>query len=480
MSISILEDGQLWGLISCHHAEPRRVAPHVRTACDLIGQVVAMQITTRARSDATAQRVQKHEIESRLLGRMAAEPNFIDGLINASDDLLKLVDASGVALVWDEQISIVGKTPNKDIISSLAGWLFETQSHDEAYVTTHLEADRPELSGLSEVASGMLAISVSQLYPSYIIWFRPEVVQTVKWGGDPRKTPDQSTGKLNPRKSFDMWKETVRDQSPIWTDAQREAAFSLRNAIVGIVMRKAEEMAALNEELKQSNKELEAFSYSISHDLRAPFRHIIGFAELLKETDSIDSDDLAKRYIDTIIESAHSAGQLVDDLLGFSQMGRSRLNPVSIDMNALVDETLRTLKMDTEGRDIAWTIGDLEPAMADPSFMRSVWQNLLSNAIKYTRGTDPSAVEVGSQSNGTEITYYVRDNGIGFDMEYVGKLFGVFQRLHRLEDYEGSGIGLANVKRILERHGGRAWAEGKVGKGATFYFALPREIEGTK
>lgn len=477
MSISILDDGKLWGLISCHSAGPQRVPSHVRTACDFIGQVVAMQIGAKERSLATAERVEKHRIESRLLARMAAEASFIEGLAAAPDDLLSIVNAAGAAIVWEGEVLAVGETPSKDVVNELASWLFADQTHDAVFSTSELSSIRPDLEGIADVASGVLAISVSQLYPSYILWFRPELIQTVRWGGDPRKPEEAVTGRLNPRRSFDMWKETVRHRSARWTEAQTEAAGNLRKAIVGIVMRKAEEMAALSDELRRSNKELEAFSYSISHDLRAPFRHIVGFAELLKETESIEGDARAMRYIDTIIDSAHSAGQLVDDLLGFSQLGRSRLSPVRLDMSKIVEETLRTLHVETKDRDITWKIGQLEPAMADLSFMRSVWQNLLSNALKYSQGTDPTTIEIGCRVDRDVVIYFVRDDGVGFDMAYVDKLFGVFQRLHRLEDYHGSGIGLANVKRAVERHGGRVWAEGAVGKGAVFSFALPREIE---
>jgi light-regulated signal transduction histidine kinase (bacteriophytochrome) len=252
----------------------------------------------------------------------------------------------------------------------------------------------------------------------------------------------------------------------------RDGARDLRNAIVGIVLRKAEEMADLAAELERSNKELESFSYSVSHDLRAPFRHIVGFAELLRESAG-GLDDTQRRYVDTIIESAFSAGRLVDDLLSFSQMGRASLLPIAVEVNRLVQDVRRTLAPDTEGRAIDWRISDLGTAHADPVMLRLVFQNLLSNAIKYTRSRQPAVIEIGAERRPGEVMFFVRDNGVGFDMAYVGKLFGVFQRLHRVEDYEGTGIGLANVRRIVERHGGRAWAEGTLDKGATFYFSLP-------
>lgn len=479
MSISIVADGALWGLISCHNASPLRVPAHVRTACDFLGQVVAMQISAKSRSLDAAQRVERQAIQTKLLSFMAAEELFIHGLTKHPDELLGLADAEGAAVVFDGSYETLGNAPDETKVRQIVDWLSRTQSHDDVFYTACLAAEMPGAEAFADTASGLLAVSISQLHPSYVLWFRPEVVQTVNWGGDPRKPVSQEPEglRLHPRKSFEMWKETVRLTSLAWTPIQIDTASTLRNAIVGIVMRKAEELAQLTEELTRSNKELEAFSYSVSHDLRAPFRHIVGYAELLKEDESVQLHDRGRRYLDTIIESAFSAGKLVDDLLGFSQMGRSTLMPIKIDMNRLVDEVGRMLRPETEGREIEWRIGDLAPCWGDPSMLRQVLQNLIANAIKYTRLRDVAVIEIRSEARPAETIYSVHDNGVGFDMEYVDKLFGVFQRLHRMEEFEGTGIGLANVRRIMERHGGRTWAEGEVDKGATFYFSLPHQIK---
>jgi chemotaxis family two-component system sensor kinase Cph1 len=313
-----------------------------------------------------------------------------------------------------------------------------------------------------------------------VLWFRPEVVQTVKWGGNPQKPVQEEAGslRLHPRRSFEIWKETVRNRSLSWNQSEIEAVKELRNAIVGIVLRRAEELASLSEELRRSNKELEAFSYSVSHDLRAPFRHIVGYSELLKKQEASKLSDKGKRYVDTIIEAAYTAGTLVDNLLRFSHMGRTALKPRQVDVASLVDEIRQKLTMGIGDRKIQWVIGDLAPVNADPVLIRLVFENLLDNAVKYTRTREKARIEIGSTRTGGETVYFVRDNGVGFDMKYIGKLFGVFQRLHRMEEFEGTGIGLANVRRIVERHEGRAWAEGELDKGATFSIALPDHQEG--
>jgi signal transduction histidine kinase len=226
-------------------------------------------------------------------------------------------------------------------------------------------------------------------------------------------------------------------------------------------------------QIEAANKELEAFSYSVSHDLRAPLRHIDGFSKLLVQSETSLSEK-GKHYLDLIASSARQMGQLIDDLLEFSRMNRAEMRQTNVSLDELLEEVIHTVQPEIEGRNIVWKKNPLPRAQADPSLLRQVFSNLILNAVKYTRPRDPAEIEIGC-ANGTaaEFVIFVRDNGVGFDMEYADKLFGVFQRLHRPEEFEGTGIGLANVRRIIARHGGRTWAEGKVDGGATFYFTLP-------
>ena len=236
----------------------------------------------------------------------------------------------------------------------------------------------------------------------------------------------------------------------------------------------ADELQRRGELLEAANKELEAFSYSVSHDLRAPLRHIDGYASLLAKAASISLDDKAKRYLQTISESATRMGQLIDDLLVFSRMGRQEMLRGTVNLNQLIASVLHDLRHDLQDRTISWTIAQLPEVTGDAAMLRQVFMNLVANAIKFT-GTQPQAtIEIGSRDNGQEeAVLFVRDNGVGFDMRYANKLFGVFQRLHRADEFEGTGIGLANVRRIIHRHGGKTWAEGALGEGATFYVSLP-------
>lgn len=378
-----------------------------------------------------------------------------------------------------EHCRLLGATPSESEVRGIHAWLSAEHAKARIYVTDALGEAYSPAQLFAERASGLIAISISEKYPSYVLWFRPEVVQTVKWGGNPQKavTPDPAGGpdRLHPRKSFETWKETVQGRSLPWSTAEIDAAGDLQAAVLGIVLRRAEELASLSEELQRSNKELEAFSYSVSHDLRAPFRHIVGYSELLKSREGDRLSEKGRHYVDTIIEAAFSAGTLVDNLLSFSQMGRNSLNRVSGDMNPLVEEVRRTTMRDVPAeRSIRWQVGPLGRVYADPVMLRLVVENLLSNAIKYTRDQPDTVIEIWREPDRDgQAVFFVRDNGVGFDMAYVSKLFGVFQRLHRVEEFEGTGIGLANVRRIVERHGGRTWAEGNLSQGATFHFTLP-------
>jgi PAS domain S-box-containing protein len=256
-------------------------------------------------------------------------------------------------------------------------------------------------------------------------------------------------------------------------------------------LREAERtLASLNADLEQrvldrtaqldaANKELEAFAYSVSHDLRAPLRHISGFSELLAARSADVLDDRGRHYLETITASVGQMGVLIDDLLQFSRTGRTELQIAEVDMQEVVREALESLQHETAGREIEWSIGALPAVVGDHALLRQVWANLLGNAVKYSRGRTPARIEVGFRDvdEADENVFWVRDNGVGFDMKYAHKLFGVFQRLHTAAEFEGTGIGLANVQRIINRLGGRVWAEAEIDKGAVFCFSLPRRRE---
>jgi len=309
------------------------------------------------------------------------------------------------------------------------------------------------------------------VFPAPLEDIHAELLRTGRWEGELKRTTAQGTQVVVAAR----W-ALRRDER-----ARPVAILETSNDITER-KRREQEIENLNLELgKRStaletiNKELEAFAYSVSHDLRAPLRHIAGFTELLQKKASTVVDEKSNRYMAMILDSAKRMGNLIHDLLAFSRIGRAETQKTLFSLTQLVREALIEVRQDAEGRNIAWKVGALPDFYGDRSMLRLVLVNLISNAIKFTRTRPQAEIEIGcANANGDDLVVFVRDNGVGFDMKYVNKLFGVFQRLHESAAFEGTGIGLATVQRIIHRHGGKVWAEGAVDSGATFYFSTPK------
>ncbi|MFC5513347.1 ATP-binding protein [Massilia jejuensis] len=484
MSVSLMVKGKLWGLISCHNEAPCPLPFEKRTACEQLGQVLALCIESREDASELQFRLEVRRMMVAMLGNLTKGADVIENMSAVLPELLRFARAGGVAVVADGRVLTFGDTPDVAAIQDLVAWI-DLQGHGrEIWSTDQLSAAYPGGAALRRNASGVLAMSISGLHKDYLLWFRPEVVHTIEWAGNPhekeRGAPDAALpAQLTPRTSFATWREEIHGVSLPWHVAEIELTGEFRSALLGIALERAEEMAGLAEELGRANKELEAFSYSVSHDLRAPLRHIVGFSDLLLEAIGSEDAGMRQRFLSNIKESARLAGKLVDDLLSFSQMGRAALRPVEIDMAHLFASCIDKLSLETAGRTIEWDIAPLPRITADPTFLHLAVQNLLSNAVKFTRQRDPALIRIWSERVDQETVFHIADNGAGFNMEYVHKLFGVFQRLHRMEDFQGTGIGLANVRRIVERHGGRVWAESVQSQGATFSFSIPRTLAPT-
>lgn len=474
MSVSLVVNGRLWGLISCHHHEPRHVPFATRAACEHLARLVSMQIAARESNDEVARRLELRQLTLDIVAHMADSDATLQQLTADPAPLLRMAGASGAAVVLDDHCWTVGEAPAAEEVQQLARWV--AHRGGELAHTDRLGQAAPGIAPAAVQAgcAGLLAVPISQVHRHLVMWFRPEIVQTLDWAGDPRKAAADEGGRLHPRRSFETWRQELRGRSLAWTPAELDAARELRQALIGIVLRRAEEMAEVATELGRVNKELEAFSYTVSHDLRAPMRHIVGYADLLLELEGAHIGERGRRYLGHVKSAAGFAGQLVDALLDFSRMGRSALKRSDLDTRALVQDLVRELSLQEPTRVIDWRIdADLPRLHADPFLLQVALRNLLGNAIKYTRGREPAHIAVQAVRRPHEAGIEIIDNGVGFNMKYVDKLFGVFQRLHSAEEFEGTGIGLANVRRIVERHGGQVWAVGTPDEGARFGFVLP-------
>jgi PAS domain S-box-containing protein len=370
----------------------------------------------------------------------------------------------------DLEIEVAERTQQASLLNLTHDTIFVRDMSD---VITYWNRGAQELYGwTAEEAIGKRAHELLQsVFPAPIEEIHAELLRSGRWDGELEKTRADGSQVI------------VASRWSLQRDEQgRPAAILETNNDITERKRREQEIRILNEELgkrtaelEASNKELEAFAYSISHDLRAPLRHMAGFTQLLQKNTAKLLNERNQRYVTMILESAQRMGNLIDDLLAFSRIGRTETHKTMVNLEQLVEEALAEVRPDTAGRDIVWKVGGLPTWYGDRSMLRLVLVNLISNAVKFTRTRSPAEIEIGyMDQEQDQVVVFVRDNGVGFDMKYVSKLFGVFQRLHAREAFEGTGIGLATVQRIVHRHGGKAWAEGLVDKGATFYFSLSK------
>ncbi|AFY47372.1 bacteriophytochrome (light-regulated signal transduction histidine kinase) [Nostoc sp. PCC 7524] len=476
MSISIMKNKKLWGLIACHHQSPKYIPYEMRSACEFLGQITSVEMSAKEESEYAEAKIQAKSVHSKLVEYMSVENNFIDGLIKYKPNILNLVNAEGSAICFNGQYFIVGNTPTKEDIHDLVEWINQN-IHEEIFYTDSLATVYPDAEKLRDVASGLIALSISKTQKNYVLWFRPEVVRTVNWGGNPHKPVEvQSNGgvRLSPRKSFELWKETVLLKSLPWQSYEVNAALELRNAIIGVVLRKADELAQLNIELERSNKELDAFAYIASHDLKEPLRGIHNYSNFLMEDYGDTLNEEGKEKLRTLIRLTQRMEDLIDSLLHFSRLGRADLSMQPTNLNDVVHRILDMLSARIEESGVEIRIPRLLPTVeCDRIQIGEVFSNLIVNAIKYNDKAD-KWIEIGYLDIlPRPITFYVQDNGIGIREKHFESIFRIFKRLHGPNKYGGgTGAGLTIVRKIVERHGGKIWVESNYGQGSIFYFTL--------
>ena len=474
LTISLIKDGQLWGIIACHHRTPKFVPYEVRKACEFLGQVIFAEISNREEVADRDYGMKLAHIQSVLIDRMAQADHFAEGLVVAEPNLLDLVAAQGAAICYGGKWTTIGRTPSSEELNYLVQWLGKTVE-DEIFVTESLPLVYADAQRFKELASGLIALRLSRR--SYVLWFRPEVLQTVNWGGDPHHAfevqQQEGTVSLSPRKSFELWKETVSLHSLPWKAIEVEAAIELRKAIVNIVLRQTEELALLAHDLERSNAELKKFAYVASHDLQEPLNQVANYVQLLEMRYDQQLDTDAKEFIGFAVEGVSLMQTLIDDVLVYSKVDLQGVEWQLVEVETALNRALANLRTRISETGAIVTADPMPTIVADSTQLMQLFQNLIGNAIKFRKPDTPPRIQIGMRREEDEWLFWVQDNGIGIDREFFDRIFVIFQRLHTRDEYPGSGMGLTICKKIVECHRGRIWVESTLGEGSTFYFTIP-------
>jgi chemotaxis family two-component system sensor kinase Cph1 len=474
LTISLMKDRKLWGLIACHHRTPKYVPYELRKACEFLGRVIFAEIANREESADGNYRLKLARVTSDLIDYMSAEDNFIEGLVGREPNLLDLADATGAAICFSGRWTTLGITPPEEELNYLVQWLAKT-NEEEVFYTDSLPAIYSDAQRFKDIASGLLAIPISKR--SYILWFRPEVLQTVNWGGDPNNAYElQQNGtdmRLCPRKSFELWKETVRLKSLPWKAVEIKASLELRKAIVNIILRQAEELAILAQDLERSNAELKKFAYVASHDLQEPLNQVSRFVQLLEMRYDRALDRDAKEFIAFAVEGVTLMQTLIDDVLAYSKVDLQGIEWELTEVETTIDRAMANLRSKINETGAIVTIDPMPNIVADNTQLMQLFQNLIGNAIKFRKANENLEIHIGVERQEDAWLFSVRDNGIGIEPQFSERIFVIFQRLHTRDEYAGSGMGLAICKKIVECHRGKIWVESELNKGATFYFTIP-------
>lgn len=473
LTISLIKEGKLWGLIACHHQTPKYVSYELRKACEFLGRVIFSEISAREETEDYDYRMQLNHIQSVLVEYMSQEENFVNGLVKYQPNLLDLTNAQGAAILFGGQYTLIGETPKEEDLNYLVQWL-RNNVNEEVFYTDSLPILYPDAEKYKNVASGLLAIPISKR--NYVLWFRQEVIQTVNWGGDPNNAFELSHTegnlRLRPRKSFELWKETVRLTSLPWQSVEIKAALELRKGIVNIVLRQADELAQLAHDLELSNAELKKFAYVASHDLQEPLNQVANYVQLLEMRYRNALDEDASEFINYAVEGVSLMQTLIDDVLAYSKVDMQAAEFELTNVNTPLERALAHLRQRITETKAIVTYDNLPTVMADSTQVMQLFQNLIGNAIKF-RSSEIPKIHLAATRLEDEWLFSVSDNGIGIDPKFSDRIFVIFQRLHTRDEYPGTGMGLAICKKIIECHRGRIWVESQLGEGATFYFTLP-------
>lgn len=479
MSISLIQNKKLWGLIACHHYTPKFIPYETRTICEFLGQLMSTELANKEANENLDYKLQLKTIQGQFVERLTKATGFVDELDHDHEALLSLTAAQGAAICDGDRLILIGETPDELAVKSLLTWL-EAHLEQDLFVTDALSSVYAEALEYQTIASGLIAMAISKIQHRYVLWFRPEQLQTVTWAGDrdkPTQIAEDGSIRLLPRQSFAAWKEIVSGKSNPWLSCEVNSAIELRQAIVDIVLRQANELAKINADLARSNSELDAFAYIASHDLKEPLRGIHNYATFLLEDygEILQSDGADKLH--TLVKLTTRMEALIESLLKFSRLSRQDLQMEPLDLNLLLQNVRELFAMNPQWQNCKIQIPrSLPMVMGDRLLIEEIFINLITNAFKYNENPEKS-VEIDwltEQPKSPFVTIYVRDNGIGIREKHLESIFQIFKRLNSPNKYGGgTGAGLTIVRKIVERHKGNIQVQSNYGQGTTVSFTLP-------
>ena len=475
LTAAIDVQGKLWGLIACHHRSPRYLDLRQRESFLFLARLLAMELTVEE-SDKILSTAKKFSKKREVLMQQVREAAEVpQGLCEGPLKFTDLFPSGGGALYFNGSWTFAGTHPSADDLQELLEeYLMEQE--EMLLHTDVLGKNFPKAEKYREIASGLLSLRLAQ--NKYLLWFRPESLQTVEWGGDPGNKVffNAREQRLSPRKSFEKYTELKRGTSLPWEDSDLDSAKSLGESLsFEFLARQRNEIEALNTQLSEANQELQLFSYGLSHDLRAPVRGIEGLLDILLEDYSEELDPQALEYLTTAQNLSTRLEVLIEDILTYSRMTHNQgLKVETLDSGKLIEEVLELNSLRASYPDTQFLMQpQLPPLHGDKNLLLQLWSNLLSNAFKYSEQASHPLVEVGSSQQGERELFFVKDNGIGIAEKSLESIFEPFSRAVG-STYEGTGIGLALAQKIVEKHCGQIWAESETGKGSVFYLYLPK------
>jgi chemotaxis family two-component system sensor kinase Cph1 len=471
-SVSLIHQDELWGLVACHNYTPRFIHYKQRQAAKLIGQVLSSALSFRQQEEDQHKNHRLKDAIDVLTRHLMRYNNIEDALFKHEVTLLQAVDAGGVVLTYNNHSYHAGQTPDDSFLTGFIDWL-QDNVEENIYATSRLPEEYSPAVGHKATASGMLVCRLSRELKEYIIWFRPEVITTVNWAGNPDKPVEVTeTGLYNisPRKSFESWTQTVLLTSAPWANEDFHSALRLKEEVAFAISRKATEIRLINEKLREAYDELDAFSYTISHDLKNPLTTIKSYSQLLKR--SLKLEPREQSMLEGILSGANRMQTMIEEVLHYSKAAQIKGKPRIVNMADLLADLKEQLLVAHEDLPLTIHIGSTPPVYGDETMIQQVFSNLMGNAIKYSSKTALPVIAVSGERLENQVRYRVTDNGIGIKLRDQERIFDLFTRSDDADAYEGSGVGLAIVKKIMGKHSGRIWVESEPGSGSTFHVAF--------